>query len=258
MTAVSDIITAAQRRADRVNGPWTPADWLEWANGSLQELYGVLTSTYEDYNVKQYAFSLTGGSQANNSLNVGPNTAVPDFFQPRAMWLQISGSPTPFVTIPRLESLAERNLYVFPNIVPIYGAIPSRWNLLGSQIEILPPNVGGAQYVLWYVPTLPVFVDINQPIDSYWLTVNGWQEYAILDAAAKALVREESLDTAQLLLQAKAALQARILKEAMPRDVSGPRAIVDMQRVRSHSPWGPGGPGWGGSGGWGVGDGGCW
>lgn len=258
MTTPADIILAAQRRADRINGPWTPTDWLEWVIGSLQELYGVLTSTYEDYNVKQYPFTLSGGSQANNSLNVGPNTAVPDFFQPRALWLQIAGSPTPFVTIPRLESLQERNLYVFPNIVPIYGAIPSRWNLLGSQIEILPPNVGGASYVLWYVPTLPVFTDTGVTIDKYWLTVNGWQEYAILDAAAKALVREESLDTAQLLLQEKAQLQARILREAMPRDVSGPRAIVDMQRVRMHSPWGPGGYGWGG-GGWGDGGGGaCW
>jgi hypothetical protein len=142
--------------------------------------------------------------------------------------------------------------------VPVYGAIPSRWNLLGSQIEILPPTVGGSSYLLWYVPVLPRLVAPDQTLDPYWLTVNGWEEYVTLDAAAKACIKEESLDTASLLLQQKAALRDRIIKEAMPRDISQPKAIVDMARVRN--PWG----GWGSGGlpgpGWGA-DGsgsGCW
>jgi hypothetical protein len=259
MTAVADIIVAAQQRADRVNaGTITTAEWLAMANASLQELYGALTSTYEDYNVTQYPFSLQGGSQANNSLLVGPGTAIADFFQPRAMWLQIQGGgPVPFVTIPRLESLAERNLYVFPAIIPVYGAIPSRWNLLGNQIEILPPTVAGNSYVLWYVPVLPQFADSGQTIDKYWLTINGWQEYAVLDVAAKALIKEESLDTANLLLAQKRELKQRIIAEAMPRDLSQPRAIVDMQRVRNPwSSWGGGMPGPGA--GWDGSGGGCW
>ncbi len=260
MTAASDLILASQQRCDRVNATTiTPAEWLSMLNASLQELYGVLTSTYQDYNVKQYPFTLVGGSQANNSFNVGPNTGVPDFFQPRAMWLIVNGSSQPY-TIPRLESLNERNLFTFPNIVPVYGAIPSRWNLLGSQIEILPPNVGGNSYVLWYVPTLPQLVNLTDTVDQYWLTINGWQEYAVLDVAAKACIKEESLDTASLLLAQKRETRERILHEAAPRDVSQPQAIVDMNRVRN--PWGgwggagqPGGSGWGGIDGSGTG---CW
>jgi hypothetical protein len=232
------------------------AEWNRLINGSVGELYGVLCQTYEDYNVKQYAFTLVGGANGNQ-LQVGPNTAVPDFWLPRAVWLQIQGSSNPYVTIPRLTSLMERNLYTFPNIVPIYGAIPSCWNILGSTIEILPPSVAGASYVVWYVPACPVLVNDTDTIDALWLTVNGWQEYVVLDAAAKALIKEESLDTASLLLQAKKELRARILSEAKPRDISQPQAIVDMQRVRNLWPGGvPGAaPGWGGGD---FGGGGCW
>ncbi len=254
-TALTDLVLASQQRCDRVNASTiTTPEWYAMVNASAQELYGLLTSTYEDYNVKSYVFALAGGSQANNTLAVGLGSAVADFFQPRAMWMQLPGGSV-FVTIPRLESLMERNKFVFPAIVPVYGAIPSRWNLLGSNIEILPSNVGGATYTLWYVPTLPQLVNPTDTIDQYWLTVNGWQEYVITDVAAKACIKEESLDTASLLLQQKSALRERIVKEAMPRDVSQPRSIVDMQSVRN--PWGGfGGMGMPG-GGWGDG-GGCW
>ena len=258
MTALSDLILAAQQRCDRVNASTiSTSEWTSYVNGSVQELYGLLTSTYEDYNVKSYAFTLAGGQQSGNSLNVGPGTAVPDFFQPRAFWLQIGGSPTPFVTIPRLESFQERNLFVFPTIVPVYGAIPSRWNILGNQIEVLPPTVGSASYVLWYVPTMPTLVNQGDTIDAQWLTINGWQEYVVLDVAVKALCKEESFEAAQVFLSQKQALGARILREAMPRDISQPKSIVDMSRVRNPwGGWGAGGmpgPGWGSdgsSGGW--------
>ena len=256
MTSLDDMVLAAQQRADRVNASTiTQAEWYSMVNASAQELYGVLTSTYEDYNVKQYPVTLAGGNQAGNSFAVGPQTAVPDFFQPRAMWLQLANAPTPYVTIPRLESLQERNLFTQPAIVPIYGSIPSRWNLLGSQIEILPPNVAGNTYVLWYVPRLPKLVNGTDTIDQYWLTVNGWDEFIVLDVAAKALIKEESLDTAQLCLMQKKELRDRILREAMPRDISQPRSIVDMARIRNpFSAFGGGGngPGWGSDGG------GCW
>lgn len=253
MTTIDDIVLAAQQRADRVNATTiTPAEWVSMANASLQELYACLTSTAEDYNIRNYDFSLVGGSTQNNTLQVGPATSVPDFFQPRALWLVIAGAPqTPFIPILRLESLMERHLFTTPNIVPVYGAIPARWNLLGSTIEVLPPTVGANAYRLWYVPVLPTFVSgAGTPLDPYWLTVHGWTEYAVLDVAAKALIKEESLDTAQLCLQMKGEIRTRILNEAKPRDVSQPQAIMDVSRVRN--PWG----GWGnGQPGFGWGDG---
>lgn len=257
MTSLGDLRLGAQQRADRVNATSIPpSEWNAYIKASAGELYGILCTTYEDYNVKTYQFTLQGGSEAGNRLAVGPGSAVPDFFQPRYLWVVVQGSPqAPFFPVPRLESKMERHLFTYPAIVPIYGAIPSRWDLTGSTIEILPPTVSGNTYRLGYVPTLPPLVQDTDTIDSFWLTVNGWDEYIILDVAAKALIKEESLDTAQMLLQQKMDLRARILNEAKPRDISQPQAIVDMARVRNPwNGWGTGGPGWGGD----FGGGGNW
>lgn len=254
--ALSDLRLAAQQRADRVNASTvSTAEWNGYINKSAGELYGILTSLYEDYNVKSFTTTLAGGSQAGNSIVVGaaPGSVIADFFQPRGVWLQVGSTNAPYVTIPRLESFAERNLYTYPLVVPVYGSIPSRWDLRGSTLEILPQNVGGATYVFWYVPTLPTLVADGDSIDVYWLTVNGWDEYVVLDAAAKALVKEESLETAAFLLQQKEKLRVRIIQEAKPRDVSQPRSIADMSRMRQ--PFGDLGAG-GGIGGWGFGEGG--
>ena len=247
MSSLADLTLAAQQRCDRVNATTiSTAEWYSMVNASVQELYAKLTSTNEDYNVQSYAFTLPGNGQ--NSIQVGPGTGVPNFFHPRALWGQFGvGSPSQYVTIPRLESFLERNFFTYPAIVPVYGAVASRWNLIGNMIEILPPGVSGASYLLWYVPTMPVLVNPTDTIDAYWLTVNGWQEYVIYDVAMKSLLKEESLDAAQIMNQLKNEIGMRILTEAKPRDISQPKSIVDMQRVRN--PWG----GWGAYGGFGAG-----
>lgn len=237
-STVNDIILAAQQRADRVNGPMQPAEWLELANKGIKRLYGILANTNEDYNVGQFPFTLAGGSAAANSLQLGPGQVCPDFWKPRGLWLQVSG-PLPYRTIPRLESFAERNLYTVPQIVPIYGSIPARWNLMGNLFEVLPPQVAGANYILWYIPRAPQLQG-NQSIEGFWLSVNGWDEYAALYAAYKALVKEESLDTAMLVAQELKQLEMQIVNEAKPRDVSQPKNIVDMSAIRGVWPGVPG------------------
>ena len=58
------------------------------------------------------------------------------------------------------------------------------------------------------------------------------------------------------MLALKDKMLARIIREAMPRDISQPRAIVDMNRVRNPWGWGSSGqPGYGGGGDSGAG---CW
>lgn len=249
MTVVQDIIVSGQRWADRVKYQYDTGELLAYANEGLKELYGILCSTYEDWNVLDYNFSLVGGSYQGNQLQVGPNTTLPDFYQPRAMMVVVSGGPTPFLTIPRLPSLNEQNLYSFPNIVPLFGAVPTYWNLIGNVIQIVPLTVGPYNYLLKYVPALPTFGDTSQPVDKYWLSLNGWDTYASLYVGERLALKEESYDTAQMLAQKRTELKQRILQEAKPRDISEPRQIVDMKRVRAtRSGWGwngGGAPGWG-------------
>lgn len=74
--------------------------------------------------------------------------------------------------------------------------------------------------------------------------VSGWEEYIVLDAAIKALIKEES-DPSALLTQ-KAALTQRIMAAAPSRDAAIAPTVSDAAALES--PWG-----YYGYGGWGEG-----
>lgn len=63
--------------------------------------------------------------------------------------------------------------------------------------------------------------------------VNGWEEWVVLDAAIKALNKEES-DVSVLMAQ-RADLEAEITTLAGERDVSWPKRIVDVETQREGS-----------------------
>jgi hypothetical protein len=99
------------------------------------------------------------------------------------------------------------------------------------------------------VPTLPTLVNPTDTIDQYWLVVNGWQEFVTYDVAGKALLKEESLDTAQICFAQAEKVKRRVIEEATPRDDSEPGQIGDVMRVRENfglGGWGGGNEGWGG------------
>lgn len=251
MSSLASLSTWAQQRADRSNFAYQTGEVTALINSSVQELYALLTSTYEDYNCKRYQFTLAGGDPPGNVLLVGPGTSVPDFLFLRALWWQAQSGPgIRYLPITRLASMLERARYVGPSISLYYGQVPRVFDLFGQTLEVLPPISSAGTYMLTYVPTMPLLVNPTDTIDQYWLSVLGWDEYVVVDTAAKLLIKEESLDTANLLLQQKAALRARILTEAKPRDDSQPGQIADVEGARRNfgtMGWGSGGAGpWGG------------
>ena len=217
-------------------------------NASVQELYGTLASTYQDYNVKQQTFTLIGGDPPGNTLAVGPGTQFSDFYLLRGVWFQANPGPgVRWVPLLRLASLLERHVYLGPNVSLYYGSVPSAFNLLGGNLEVLPPQSSAGVYMLTYVPTMPLLVGPNDDIAPYWLSTNGWDEFVVLGVAAKALIKEESIESANLLLQMQNGVRERILREAAPRDDNQPGQIADIQRARA---WGLNGWNERGGGGW--------
>lgn len=251
MAALSDLVLAAQQRCDRVNASTiSTQEWYSYVNQSLQELYATLCQCNDDWNAVQYQFTLSGGDPPGNTLTIGPGTSVPNFYKPRGVWRMLTVTPSlRWAPLRRLANLIERNQYVGPTISLLYGQIPSAWNLYGNQLEILPPASSAGTYNLLYVPTLPTLVNPTDTIDQYWLTVNGWQEFVTYDVAGKALVKEESLDTAQICFAQAQQVKRRVIEEATPRDDSEPGQIGDVMRVRENfglGGWGGGNEGWGG------------
>jgi hypothetical protein len=255
MPSLADLRFAAQSVADRINASTiTPAEWNLWVNDGAQELYGILTSTYQDYNCKIFAFTLAG-TASGNSLYVGVGSppagalgpVCPDFFMPRLVGRQVmSNGATPYyATVPRLNSLFEKNLHVGPAINPLYGQTASYWNLTGNTLALLPPDSAAGNYELYYVPRMPLMINDVDTVDQYWLSVNGWDQYIRKYAAAEALTKEESLETAGYLRQQLSQLKDRILRECAPRDDSQPAKITDVKRVRSNFGFGNSGDGWG-------------
>jgi hypothetical protein len=64
----------------------------------------------------------------------------------------------------------------------------------------------------------------------------GWLDYVVVDAARKALVKEESDVTA--LLQELAVLEKRIECAAENRDAGFPATVVDSTRSGNSGGWG--------------------
>jgi len=104
----------------------------------------------------------------------------------------------------------------------------------------------------WYFSILRHMV-----LDSDMLSfsISGWGEYVIIDAAMKAMIKEESTEKWNTLAQTKAGLIERIETTASNRNVAEPNSVSNTRATSGDpglSSWGNGGyfgGGFGGAGG---------
>lgn len=225
----------AKQRADRVNSNFlTDSEWNNNINQSYFELYDILTTTYEDYYRKPtpYTFTCDG---SNNTY------ALPDdFYKANGLDLGLDSSGNAWVTLHRYNFQA-RNDYVYPAVAAAaYGVYNPRYEIFGlpAKVSFIPTPSANQVMRVWYTPRMQrclLDTDILQG-------VNGWLEYVIVDAAIKALQKEES--DVQVLLIQKQALLDRITTSAQNLDIGEPATI---SRVRGNSGSGNyGGPGFDG------------
>lgn len=241
--SLGTIRLAAQQRADMVNSQFlSNTEWNANINSSLFELYDLLVTLYDDYFI---APALTISADGVNSLFPLPNgvlySAAPPMYKLRGVDLAVNAAANSYVTVPRFN-FAERNqwLYQSSNSTP-YGAVNLRYRLMGNQIELLPIPGANQSIRLWYIPRLTMLLKDS---DVTTAGVSGWIEYVVIDAAIKALQKEES--DVSVLMSQKQALVARINGSAQNRDAGQPETISDS-RNRSGGPH----DGWSNSG-WGM------
>lgn len=237
MTTLADLRLAAQQRCDRVNATTiTTAEWNGMVNKSAAALYRTLTSTFEDYNVTPFDFTIATG----NTLALGAGSPVPNFDKLRKLSRQSPGSSTSYVPVLRADSLLEFDLLTAPVLSTFYGNVLVQYMLFGSTLEIRPFASAQASYRMYYVPAYQNLVQDQDTIDGQWLAQNGIDEFIVVDVARKACLKEESLDTASLLAQEAEGLRLTILKQLQPRDDNQPGRITDVKRARAGA-FGPGG-----------------
>lgn len=222
----------AQQRADRVNSNFvTVPEWNKYINQSATELQDIMITDYEDYSLAvPYQFTTDG------SLNMYDIPA--DLYKLMGVDLGQAQNNNARVTVHKFDFI-ERNRYVYPNITSTFlGVFNLRYRLMGDKLHFIPTPASGQIVTLWYVPRLPIMLKDTDVLDG----INGWTEYVIVDAAIKALQKEES-DVSVLMAQ-KQALLDRIQSSAMNRDAGMPDTISNTRGTNSG---GYGGPGFDGS-----------
>lgn len=236
----------AQQRADRVNSNFvTLAEWNNYINQSAFELYDLLVTLYEDYHIAEPFVFQTDGQNTNYPL---PNGVVTDingviakpYYKLLGLDLGLTNNDNAWVTLKKFDFI-QRNRYVYPNITSTYmGVFNMRYRVMGNKVNFIPTPSGGQYVRMWYVPRMERLLKDTDMLDG----VSGWTEYVIVDAAIKALQKEES-DVTALMMQ-KQALIDRIEASAMNRDAGQPDKISSTRNDGSGN-WGSGTDGsWGG------------
>lgn len=219
----------SQQMADRVNSQFvTMPEWNTYINQSYFELYDLLVQTYGDeyYVAEPYTFSTDGTSFFDLPT---------DFYKLMGVDLGLNGAEVPnggWISLKRFNFIA-RNRYVYPQTPSGYYAVNNpQYRIIGNEIEFIPPPSSGQVIRLWYVPRMTQLLQDIDMIDG----VSGWSEYICVDAAIKALMKEES-DTTMLMARKQGLLQ-RIEAAAQNRDIGEPQTISDTRRYSNLGGWG--------------------
>ncbi len=228
--------TLAIQRANLENSQFvTVPEWNNYVNDSLKELYDLIIQKYgDDYFVQNVSFQ-TDGSSFLYPLPDGVlfNGAGP-FYKFLGLDLALSTTLDSYVTI-RSFSFQERNKYAVPNFQSFYGVTNLRYRLQGNNLWLTPIPASGQQMRLWYVPRCVTLVNDSDTTDGF----GGWTEYVVIDAAIKAMIKQE-LDVQALGMQ-KMAMIERLESVAENRDAGNPACVTDAASTDMAFPAGSGG-----------------
>lgn len=194
-------------RADQQNSQFiSDTELLGFINGSASALYDMLVEVAEDYFIKKSVITIL--------TDVTDYDLPSDFYKVLGVDYYVNSKPVPMSRF----NFRDRHLYNYldarPEIV--------RYAVWGSQLIFKPraPNI--ATVNLWYVPRITLLVDDTDVLDG----VNGWEEYIILDAAIKCMIKEES-DPSALITQLTL-VKDRIKTMSKDRDQGEPRTTTDI------------------------------
>lgn len=222
--SLGEIRLRAQQEANLQNSNFiTMPEWNFYINQSYYELYDLLITTYEDYFVAPRLMFQTDGNQKYDLPNGNNYNSAPALYKLYGVDLGLSNSSNAWVTIKKFDFI-QRNRYVFPQITSTFlGVFNLRYRVVGNQIMFIPVPSAGQYIGLWYYPRLTTLLADSDVMDGF----SGWTEYVILDAAIKALLKEES--DASALMARKEAIKLRIEAAANNRDVGQPDTISDTR-----------------------------
>lgn len=231
-SSLGSIRLAAQQRADQVNSNFvTTQEWNSYINHSYNELYDIMVQAYgQEYFAASTAFLTDGRNPALYPL--------PDrLYKLMGVDLGIAPLNNYFLTLKNFQFISRnRFLYGTPPI-SFLGFNDIRYRMIGNQIQFIPTPQASQTIRIWYVPRPATLLADSDLLEA----ISGWDEYVIVDAAIKAMQKEES-DVTVLVLQ-KEALRKRIEAAANNRDIGMPEMVSNVRGLDggpNNSPMGDG------------------
>jgi hypothetical protein len=230
---LSQIRLLAKQRADLVNSKFvTDNEWDYYINQSYFELYDILVQKFgnEYYVAEPVIFTTNGQDRYALPDGINYNGAQPHY-KLLGVDLNISAGNQAWLTLKKYEFIS-RNRYVYPQITTnLLGVGGMRYRIVANDLTFIPTPSAGQTIRMWYIPRMVQLLQETDQVDG----VSGWTEYIVIDAAIKALVKEES-DTSALTL-AKQLMLDRIESAAENRDAGEPEVISQTRRMNSFG-WG--------------------
>jgi hypothetical protein len=223
---LATMLTRCKRRIDREGGSFVAdAEWYDYINDGLGELWDVLTQEWEDYGLTSTSISVVSGTDSYSLAAISPVV-----YKIRGIDITYGGNT--YTALP--FSFRERNK--FKSGYPIYSEMCSgcsedsiyRYQLLGASIKLIPIPTTAATMTVWYIPQLTPLV-AGSSTDA--AIPDTYLDFAIASACAKALIKEES-DPTPLLAEKGASFQ-RISLAAKHRVAGEPKIMVDVRGMRS-------------------------
>ena len=209
-TTRGELKARARRVADMVNSDFISDDELnDWINLGVSELHDLLVGSFEDWFEQQATISIVSGTDAYDLPS--------DFYKAKGVDFDFSGST---YTVPRYMP-NQRNVFKSGPAVGLLGV--AAYRIIDDQIRFIPVPSGSGPATLRYVQhSTPLLTD-DQRVHAR--IPQGWEEYIVLEAAIRMLLKEES-ETGPAQLH-KDRLEARI-RTLAERDVGEPWRVQDV------------------------------
>lgn len=213
---LSELRTEVRQRADLENTTFvSDSELTRYINQSAARLYGRLADRFEGDFVTSATLATVAGTEAY--------TIHASFFR-LASVPPIATINGRYVPLKRWQP-QERAGLLEPTTWWQSGA-PVYYRLQASdQISLLPIPDGVYSVQVFYIPGFTALSADGDTFDGR----NGWEEWIVLDAAIKCLLKEES-DASALVAERELIWTQDILPQHTAKDPSGPDVVQDVTR----------------------------
>lgn len=221
---LANLRTRARDRANMENSTFvSDSIFNTYINYAISELRDIITSKVgEDYFATSSSTTLTSGQETVD--------LPADFY--KLLWVEVLiDGPSTVQNYAKLKRFEVSEMPAAPYSL-VNPWMDLKYRLRADKLWLLPAAATGGRTIrLWYVP-LPTALSADaDTLNGY----NGWDEYVVLLAARKALVKEEQ-DVSDIEREIFA-LNQRIEAMAPNRDQAEPMRIQDNESYNFYPSW---------------------